>query len=915
MALPNKSYMKLVAGESSTHSDIYSSSRIKVGDTIKISGTASNNGVFFVSDITIDSTNVYYILQGNAIVGETSNTNRDIQIEVIRATGDKLIALGDVDSADNIHVWSNNATTDYTAKDFTTSGWLESAIQPTISGGDAKYIFHFADEALRVCNVNEQDSSYVKWYGYIQRHQFAYANADASGSELGYSPVFAEWQEHPNLLMSPKMAGSVSFCYVNSANVGESGGTNPTLPDDEHSSTATGGASSNTNLYSEHRGVCTKKLNAGNSNSPLEVNDTGTIAANLTDTSFNFQDADDNAVLDQSTLGEVITIDEDYGVAPKEFMHCTKTSGSAGGAIEYSRAYGGNLSGTAPDSYADEETPIIERGIGFNIGVSDGTADGNWEAATYEFYQSFVYDGNQESLPVKMGDGDDGTNIDAGTHATAGGKSLRVADNADIAYSGRISGAIVYIRKQNTDNDLILLADIDIVKGVRTSLDGDHNNWTYEADDGYYVIGGATGNAISPNIDTYTTINGFSPDVKYVSIGRLGESYKASVVAGRRTFIANVRTFGSTGDIERFGDRIMYSEVNKFDTFLPHNFIDVSKGDFGEYTALEVFADRLLAFKHNLVHIINISSPSPAGWYLEDTIKYHGINFPYSVTRTEFGIAWVNEAGCFLYDGSKVINLIEKKLAVTNSTFSSGDEPSDLSGETESGLVSTPVPWFEIAKGSANVKDPLVGYDAVSNSLIVIRSPSDSSVNGNYCYIYDFDSNGWIFTSKMLNHSEHSTGFVTDWNNNLIFGVNTPAGDSDVNFFKYLPVSSACTDQVLATKDIDFKSPGTTKKIYSVTMTYKSSAEQNRPLSYAIDGTQSFSLMSHKITPQGNTGGADYLESSASSGTVWDIATFKPQFPISCQSIQLKLDLASSGTFEINDITIEYRVVRNKMVS
>jgi hypothetical protein len=167
----------------------------------------------------------------------------------------------------------------------------------------------------------------------------------------------------------------------------------------------------------------------------------------------------------------------------------------------------------------------------------------------------------------------------------------------------------------------------------------------------------------------------------------------------------------------------------------------------------------------------------------------------------------------------------------------------------------------------------------------------------------------------MLNHSEHSTGFVTDWNNNLIFGVNVTSDTSDVNFFKYLPVSSACTDQVLVTKDIDFKSPGTTKKIYSVTMTYKSSAEQNRPLSYAIDGTQSFSLMSHKITPQGNTGGADYLESSASSGTVWDIATFKPQFPISCQSIQLKLDLASSGTFEINDITIEYRVVRNKMVS
>ena len=68
--------MKLTAGESSTHSDIYSSSRIKIGDTIRISGTAKNNGIFFVSDITVDSTNVYYLLQGNATVAENSNTNR-----------------------------------------------------------------------------------------------------------------------------------------------------------------------------------------------------------------------------------------------------------------------------------------------------------------------------------------------------------------------------------------------------------------------------------------------------------------------------------------------------------------------------------------------------------------------------------------------------------------------------------------------------------------------------------------------------------------------------------------------------------------------------------------------------------------------------------------------------------------------
>jgi hypothetical protein len=904
VAVPTESYMKLTAGGDDTHSDIYDSGRIKIGDTIKISGTANNNGVFFVSDVTVDSTNVYFILKGNQIVSESSNTNRNLQIEVVRASGDKLVALGGADAADNVHVWSNNATTVYTADNFTTSGWGEEAIKPTIDGNNAKYIYHFVDEALRVCNVNELNTAYIKWYGYIQRHQFAYAAADVSDDAVGYSPVFAEWQDHPNILRPPRVTGNLSYCYVNSDDVGASDGTNPTLGDDPHLFTDA------TNYYSEQRGVAIKKLNSGNSNSPLEVNDTGAIAANLTDTDFNFQDADNNAILDQSILGEVINIDEDLGTAPREYLFCTKTSGAAGGGITYSRAYGGALSGTAPDGYADEDGPIIERGIGFNVGVSDGTADGNWESATYEFYQSFIYDGNQESIPVKMGDGDDGTNIAVGTHTAAGGKALRVSVYADLAYSGRISGGRVYIRKQNSDDDLTLLVDIDIVKGTRTSLDGDHNNWTYETGKGYYVVANATGNSVTPNIDTYNTINGFSPDVRFVSIGSRGESYKTSVVAGRRTFIANVRTFGATGELERYGDRIMYSEINKFDTFLPHNFIDVSKGDYGEYTALQVFADRLLAFKNNLVHIINIANPSPSNWYLEDTIKYHGVNFPYSVTRTEHGVAWVNDSGCYLYDGSKVTNLVEKKLGISRSTFSNGDDHSD---NTESG--SPPVAWFEIARGSINTSNPMIGYDTMSNVLIIFRSPTDESLNSNMAYVYDFDSGGWVYSNNLFADSETCTNFVTDWNENLTMGINKTATASDVSFVKFInrTVSSGSyANQEFVTKDIDFGTPSVIKKIYSVTMTYKSDKELQTPLKYAVDGTQSFSSFTSNVTPQGNTGGAGYLESSST----WDVATFKPVSPISCQSIQLRFDIPGSQPLvEVNDITIEYRIIRNKMAS
>ena len=124
-------------------------------------------------------------------------------------------------------------------------------------------------------------------------------------------------------------------------------------------------------------------------------------------------------------------------------------------------------------------------------------------------------------------------------------------------------------------------------------------------------------------------------------------------------------------------------------------------------------------------------------------------------------------------------------------------------------------------------------------------------------------------------------------------------------------------NQVLTTRDVDFGQPGIIKKIYKVTMTYRCSAEQQTPLYYAKDGTQSFSEFATGtgITPQGDTGGAGYLESTASSGETWDVAVFTPSSPISCQSIQFELDPPTSATMEINDMTIEYRIIRNKNVS
>ena len=613
-------------------------------------------------------------------------------------------------------------------------------------------------------------------------------------------------------------------------------------------------------------------------------------AHNATTTSFIFENTAGTPVdiLDQSVAGEVISISnttdaatDTTGTFPQEFLFCKKASGTSGDPITYSRAYGGALvGGTAPfASFADEDTPILERGLGWNIGIDDGTAEGEWEEGTYEFYQSFIYDGNQESLPIKMGNGAAET---AFTHDAAGQKALQVSIYADLAYNGRITGGRIYTRLSTTDDDFILLADIDIVKGVRTTLDGDHVAWTYEAGKGYYVVSSAVGNSVSPNLDTYTSINGFSPDVNFVAIGGAGELYKASVVANRRAFIANVKIKTKSGEVQKFGDRLMYSEIGKFDTFLEHNFIDVSKGDFGEYTAIESFADRLLAFKNNLVHIINISSPSPSNWYLEETVKYFGVNFPFSVAKTKYGIAWVSDDGCYLYDGKSVRNLIDRKIAVSKASMSTS---------------SVNKPWNDWYRGTTHLKDVMLGYDAISNSLIMMRSPDDSTSNSEQAWIYDFDSNGWSYNTKIFDDSETYTNFITDWNNNLVLGYQN---SSAVDFKKYLPVSVSQANQDFFTKDIDFGQPGLIKKVYKVIVTHKSDGAESNPFEYAIDGSESFSNFNGHF---------------ADTSGVWDVLTLTPTNPISCQSIKIKFDGPSAGIFEINDMTIEYRILGNKVAT
>ena len=272
------------------------------------------------------------------------------------------------------------------------------------------------------------------------------------------------------------------------------------------------------------------------------------------------------------------------------------------------------------------------------------------------------------------------------------------------------------------------------------------------------------------------------------------------------------------------------------------------------------------------MQIVNIASNTPSGWFLEENLQRLGVAHHNAVVRTEFGIAWANKYGCYFYDG-RIRNFSQNKI--DDDTW-------------ESHITS----------------NSILGYDSIKKQLFVVddaTSPSD-------VYVYDFKTKSWVLGYQIFG-TDPISNIVTDYNNDLVFISNS----GTTSTFKKWGNTSANNGSIeFRTKDIDFGDPSTMKKVYAVYATYKSSATQANPMEYSVDGKASYTDIT---TGDGTTtvGGSDSDTLAAASS--WDVVKFKPASPLECQSIQFKFNPPSAGTFNINDISIEYRSIRNKRVS
>ena len=112
---------------------------------------------------------------------------------------------------------------------------------------------------------------------------------------------------------------------------------------------------------------------------------------------------------------------------------------------------------------------------------------------------------------------------------------------------------------------------------------------------------------------------------------------------------------------------------------------------------------------------------------------------------------------------------------------------------------------------------------------------------------------------------------------------------------------SASAAQYFTTRDEDFGDPSRIKRIYAVYITYKASTaiNMNALLTYVLDGGTSFV----------NT----YVPATTIPlSTTWNVAVIEFSTILSAQSIRLKLT-HPSGTFEINEISVEFRPIHRRV--
>ena len=509
---------------------------------------------------------------------------------------------------------------------------------------------------------------------------------------------------------------------------------------------------------------------------------------------------------------------------------------------------------------------------------SDSTSFSVYEE--YDIGFSWMYDNNQESL-IHNRTSAAITNKDNWTFKI---DTVRCGYHWDTETTARKSGMQMYYRKNSdTSKTWYHLGEFHFNKGFRKSNEEDFTiTWTQVTSEIEYKLD----NIIIDNpstFETYESRNGYKNDVnQFLDLSDddgNGVGYSVATIANRVHYIANVKYLNNEDVLRNYGDVMFKSVVNKFDTFPLSRRLEVSVQDGDEITALASYADRLLQYKKNKMHLINISQEVE---FLEDTFKFKGVESQAAVCETDFGIAWVNQFGCYLYDGRQVNNLLEQK-GVRKISESS---------------------WLNTSH------KPMIAYLPKDRQLIIAKDHSGGSLssgNGN-AWIYDMVTKSWVMQAGafIVGDGAGTSNFVTDHNGDIVYAIGTGT-------IKTLSTaSSPKTNVKIVTADMNYGDSGVRKKVYRVRLSYKGDASSLN-VRYTTNGDadtyKQFEGTSSGL-PSGSATNTP-LEDKSSDTTQWHHAELKPAVSSEATNIysfQVHMDGAAQGDFEINDLSVVFRV-------
>ena len=794
----------------------------------------------------------------------------------------------------------------------------------SLGGSGGKPCFYYVDGALRVSDGNFGANNTNKWYGHIKRTWFPDINS-------GYA--IDDWYEAPQKLLPPiESYYDKNSTITNSAESGNTdiiGTAGSGIMKYEtrlgasglHSSfQADGGGNESiarcvftiyyivNEVYGGNGRVtldvkCGTRTDDGWQTAQTDSFDSGLVSAGVytKDFSFNFDSADTD------------TNDNWSGANDKWSVEVTAYTGtSVPPLIQNAVVYEG--AGSTIDLDGDSSSPL---GNGYVTGNNvcilwDWASSGGsgWNNAgntgAWNVGATFIYDEVQESQITKLVDETNGWTV--GMEVPDSGAAMRPAillaiadpthdgagDSDGTTWSKRVTGCNIYIQdiNQDTTQPWYLQYSVDFLTGKLKVEDTQkeydallHSNAAHQS---YYYWHISETELSSPSsVITYEVNSGLNENERSII-----SKYKTAVVANRRTYIGGIEVEYEDVSTEVMSDAMIKSPVNKFDVFPLSRIIEASVRDGDEIVKLEEYADRILQFKKNKMHLINISQDIE---FLEDTFMYKGVSHPAATCKTDFGIAWVNKHGCYLYDGQNVVNLFEK-------------DGRQMIKESE---------WKDFVESSAGTSlDPMIGYIPQKRQLLVIsdvgsnmNEPTESQI-----YLYDMVTQSWVtaeHNGTVLDSNwdrsvdNKKTNFSIDWNGDLAWARS--AGDNRKwdDTSQDIPTGGL----ELYTKDIDFGQPAQRKKIYKVYITYKCTGDSGVRVQYGVDGE-----------PAGITKNFSYSYSTYfGSGTlddssgVWQVAELKPGTSSEAnnkKSFRLRFwnNAEVPSDFEINDISIVYRL-------